>query len=233
MDTLTVVIAALLGILADVFYNVIRNYFAKKSDSEQLSVLMPSGQKVEIDAPRNDNKLLEEKIKSIIRSAEQPMSISKEHNINLLRDVVLPSASVFEKSLRKNNLNLVINEDMKKVPNINADTEALRQVFFNLLDNAIKYSSTGGTININGDESEDSVGVTITGSSSAYLKPSEIDYIFEKGYRGVQSLEANKTGTGLGLWVAKNLVEAHNGNLSIQPKENQITTKIRLPRETG
>jgi K+-sensing histidine kinase KdpD len=230
MDILTVAIAGLIGVITNLLYDVIKSYYIRKSDPRKVSVKMPSGQSFEIDAPLDDDKLFNKKLTSLIYTTE-PISISKKKNVNLLKDVVLPSASIFEKSLKKKDLKLAIG-NLDKISNINADAQALQNVFFNLIDNAVKYSSPGRTIKIDGQETEDSVDVTITGSSSAYLKPTEIERIFEKGFRGEKATTENQTGLGIGLWLAKNVIDAHDGNISVEPKDDLVITRIELPLET-
>lgn len=99
----------------------------------------------------------------------------------------------------------------KQVKNIEVDGEKIRHVIFNFIDNAIKYTNKG-EIKINLEK--DAKGLIFTVHDHG-LGFSEIDQVnfFQKFYRGQNVKETNVTGTGLGLFVCRKFVEAHNGRV--------------------
>ncbi|MCI0597703.1 ATP-binding protein [Candidatus Parcubacteria bacterium] len=94
---------------------------------------------------------------------------------------------------------------------VNADVGKIRQVLINIIDNAIKYTAEGSiTIAV----AKDSHGARITiADTGAGIPPEEIGGLFEKFKRARGANKINATGTGLGLYVAKQLVEGHGGTI--------------------
>ena len=94
---------------------------------------------------------------------------------------------------------------------ISGDESKLRQVFQNLIDNSIKYTKKGW-INVKIQNESDKVVVTVSDSGIG-IKPEVIGKLFTQFQRG--SKEAKKIqGTGLGLFIAKQFVEAHKGTIT-------------------
>ena len=92
MDPITIGVAALAGIVANLLYDVLKKYLRKSSESRRVSVKLPSGQEYEIDSPVDDNEQFNRHLRSLIYSTE-PMSIDKKENVPLLGEVVTPSVS--------------------------------------------------------------------------------------------------------------------------------------------
>jgi signal transduction histidine kinase len=100
----------------------------------------------------------------------------------------------------------------ERIPTIQADRDKVQQILTNLIHNAIKFSPEGGNIRIEASGCDDGflqIGVTDTGCG---IPPQEIDKVFDKFYRG-HSLPSSARGTGLGLFITKNLVEMHGGRI--------------------
>jgi signal transduction histidine kinase len=97
-----------------------------------------------------------------------------------------------------------------------ADFGKLKQVFTNIIDNAIKYTVVGSvTVSIEKD-GEKGVVRFMTSDTGIGISADEIDSLFEKFTRARGANSVNTTGTGLGLYVAKNLVEGHSGSVHIE-----------------
>ncbi len=108
------------------------------------------------------------------------------------------------------------------------DRTRMRQVFANLLDNAIKYTPEGGrvTISIGSDSDETVVRIRDTGSG---IPAEEQDKIWMRLYRGDKS--RSQRGLGLGLSLVKAIVEAHGGKVSVTSKVNEGSEfTVRLPQ---
>lgn len=100
------------------------------------------------------------------------------------------------------------------------DYDRLRQLFQNILDNALKFSYEGGTVWIT-LEQEEEIRVSIQDEGIG-IKEEELPYIFEKFYKS--KLRQNAKGSGLGLVIAKYIVEKHNGKVEVESIEGQGTT---------
>ncbi len=95
-------------------------------------------------------------------------------------------------------------------PNILMDREKVRQVLNNMIDNAIKYSPNG-VIKVELKSENDSVVISVTDTGKG-ISPEELTKIFEKYTRGHDSM-THATGLGLGMYVAKVIVDQHNGKI--------------------
>jgi signal transduction histidine kinase len=117
---------------------------------------------------------------------------------------------------------------------VQGDERRLRQVFTIILDNAIKYSNPDGLIKIQVLQRKRSVEVMIKDQGIG-LEEGEAEMAFERFYRAPAATD-KAAGTGLGLPVAKAIVEAHNGTISLEGKPGEgVTATVVLPfgREFG
>jgi signal transduction histidine kinase len=114
-----------------------------------------------------------------------------------------------------------------------ADADRIEQVLVNLLDNAIKYSPGGGRITVAIDEGGATPGlVSITVRDEGVGIPAEdLPRVFERFYRVDRARSRDGGGSGLGLSIAKAIVEAHGGEITLRSEEGQGTTvHFTLPR---
>lgn len=99
-----------------------------------------------------------------------------------------------------------------------ADAIAIREVMNNLLSNAIKYTKAGGTITVALSQGEKDVTVRVRDDGIG-IPQKALPYLFTKFYRVHGGLDSGSTGTGLGLFISKSIVERHNGTISVQSQE--------------
>lgn len=113
-------------------------------------------------------------------------------------------------------------------PVVTADTGRLRQVFSILVDNAVKYSNEGGEVDV--ALVNDSGNVTVTVADRGIgLGEEELKHVFERYYRGSKAA-GHEGGTGLGLPVARAIVEAHGGEIFLESREGGgLRSTVRLP----
>jgi len=108
------------------------------------------------------------------------------------------------------------------------DRDRVSQVVVNLLSNALRYTSGGGSVKVTVSGSEDqsclrslTVSVADTGQG---ISKEDLPYIFNHYYRGSQPAEKRADGSGIGLAVVKELVEAHKGRVWVESKEGEGST---------
>lgn len=113
------------------------------------------------------------------------------------------------------------------------DGQRIGQVVRNLLNNAINFTPEGGEITISVRQAKDGVSVSVADSGPG-IPPEDLPYIFERFYRVDKSRSRATGGSGLGLTIAKRLVEAHGGQLTVEstPGKGSIFT-ISLPAYSG
>lgn len=116
----------------------------------------------------------------------------------------------------------------KNIPTIDLDTERMAQAIGNILSNAIKYTPEYGKILVTAHANVDEIWINVSDSGPG-IAPDERDYIFEPFYRSKQERRFPQ-GLGLGLTIARDLVEAHGGRLELDSKPgNGSTFSIILP----
>ena len=114
------------------------------------------------------------------------------------------------------------------LPEIRGDGERLRQVLTNLIDNAIKYSPAGAEVDVRAYQEDGFVRIDVSDSGPG-IAPEDQKLIFEKFGR-VTGSGATRPGTGLGLFIARSIAEAHGGALDVESAPGQGSTfTLELP----
>jgi K+-sensing histidine kinase KdpD len=108
-------------------------------------------------------------------------------------------------------------------PLVDADPRWIKQVFRNILDNAVKYSPNGGLIVIRGEVRSEDVVISIADQGIGIL-PEDLIPIFEKYFRVKNPHTMSIPGTGLGLPIARAIIEVHGGRIWADSKVGQGTT---------
>lgn len=114
---------------------------------------------------------------------------------------------------------------------VRGDSALLRQLLNNLMSNCVRYSNAGGFIRVTGQEKNRRVELTFANSSRA-ISESERERFFERFFRGDPSHSRSTAGHGLGLSLALEIAEAHQGTLTIEPTvPHEVCMKLCLPCE--
>ncbi|MFZ2098453.1 MAG: HAMP domain-containing sensor histidine kinase, partial [Anaerolineales bacterium] len=100
------------------------------------------------------------------------------------------------------------------IPQINVDIERMSQVLDNLILNAFRYTPENGKVILRASEVDGNVIITVTDNGKG-ISAEDLPHIFDRFYRGDKSREHNGE-SGLGLAIAKSLVEAHGGKISVE-----------------
>lgn len=115
------------------------------------------------------------------------------------------------------------------LPNILADGDALSQAISNLLDNAVKYSGEARSVNVHAFVRDGWVTIAVE-DFGVGIPGEELDRVFDRFYRGGDELTRSVKGSGLGLTLVKQVVEAHGGEVQVESALDQGSTfSIRLP----
>lgn len=127
------------------------------------------------------------------------------------------------KSLAENKkINLSVEDNLNDETQVFGDSERIKQVFVNLIDNAIKYTPENGTVKIVLTDNEKNVNIDIIDSGIGIPKK-DIPRIFERFYRVDKNRSRDKGGSGLGLSIVKHILEVHNSSIKVESEENQGT----------
>jgi signal transduction histidine kinase len=117
------------------------------------------------------------------------------------------------------------------LPEVEVDEERMAQVLGNLLSNALRFTPAGGTIMLRADAHDTTVQLYVQDTGSG-IAPEDLPYIFDRFYRADAAREHTGS-SGLGLAIAKGIVEAHGGTIAADSTPGQGTTfTITLPAST-
>lgn len=99
----------------------------------------------------------------------------------------------------------------EQLPRVKADAERIGQVFSNLIGNAIKFTPAGGTITLRADVADGRVWFSVTDTGSG-IPPQQVEQVFGQFWQGRKT---DRRGIGLGLTIARGIVEAHGGTIGV------------------
>lgn len=111
------------------------------------------------------------------------------------------------------------------------DPPRIGQVLSNLIGNAIKFTPAGGRVAVELEATADGAELSVT-DTGAGIRPEELPHVFERFYRGTMLEAERATGSGLGLSIAKSIVDMHGGRITIQTAPGAGTqVVVTLPRD--
>ena len=119
------------------------------------------------------------------------------------------------------------------LPRVGADRDKLRQILVNLVANAVKYSPAGGRIAVDLQPDDGHVEISVRDQGLG-IAPSEQRLIFEKFYRADANMTRGVSGSGLGLYITRELVHRMGGTISVDSQRGEGSTfVVRLPAVAG
>lgn len=167
---------------------------------------------------------LEFLIQNLVKSSrlESDIISLQKHQANL-KDIVEDALREFKMILSEKDISINLkDEDLI----FNLDKRWLKEAIHNLVDNAIKYSPNGSTINISVYKSYLNYNLDIENECKD-LSEETLPKIFERFYRGKNSV--SKDGLGLGLFIAREIIGRHGGNIRASLDENRIKFSVDFP----
>ena len=142
----------------------------------------------------------------------------------MMQDIV----SAFQERIRHDGIEIELSMEESLAP-IQADRSALAQAINNLIDNAVKYSGDSKRVEVSAFVEEQSLLLSVQDFGIG-IKSDEIDKVFDRFFRGGDELTRTVKGSGLGLALVKQIVNAHNGDVFVQSEIGQGSKfTIRLP----
>lgn len=159
---------------------------------------------------------------SDLELGELPLSIA---DISL-QSVVESLWSLMDTQASKKGLT-ISREIPEDLPPLKADRDRLAQILLNLLDNAIKFTDSGGTVSLKAEKSERNTLEVTVSDTGIGISSNHIARLGERFYRVDRARSRHSGGTGLGLSIVKHLVSAHGGEMRIHSRAGR-GTEIRL-----
>ncbi len=115
--------------------------------------------------------------------------------------------------------------------NVKGDVELLKRAFSNVVENAVKYSHAGGRVEVHTRVDRDSMNfILVVADNGSGINPDELPRVFDRFYRTRSARGGEEKGSGLGLSIARRIVEQHDGSIKIESEPGKGTTvSIELP----
>ncbi len=147
---------------------------------------------------------------------------------DLVRDVAEHmQVAATEKGLR-------LNVEGSAASRVLGDSDRLRQLLFNLLDNAIKYTPPGGTIHVSAESPNGFARIVVVDTGMG-IPPEQLPHVFERFFRVDGSRRSQSAGAGRGLAICRSIAEAHGGRVQIDsaPARGTTVTLVLPVLKTG
>ena len=111
------------------------------------------------------------------------------------------------------------------VPPVMGDADALRSAIQNIVGNAVKYSASGGTVDVAVDVSDSAVRIRVADRGIG-IDATDLPHIFKPFFRGRRAVDAQVRGSGVGLSVVRHVVDAHHGRIQVDSRAAEGTTVV-------
>jgi signal transduction histidine kinase len=173
-------------------------------------------------------KIVSDETKRLSRMVKTLLNLSRvdagELKLNYsefdFREKILQVILSFEKNIEDKHLEIKGLDSLEK-HNIYADSDLITHIIYNLIDNAIKFSNENGEIDISVKSENNNVYFKIRNTGEG-ISEKDIPHIFERFYKTDKSRSIDKNGTGLGLFIAKSIIDLHNGTILVRSTEGEF-----------
>jgi signal transduction histidine kinase len=204
-------------VLVYLVVGIVAGFGVERPDPETLQVMLQQSERLS----RLVDQLLD---LSRLESGDIPLDREPVNLCSLVAEVL----SEVQVSTRR--LVLTRNEVPASLPHVFADRERVHQVLFNLLDNAVRFSSEDGTVTVSARPTGTWCEVSVTDTGPG-ISNEHLPFLFERFYRADHSRSRGEGGTGIGLAIARSVVEAHGGRIwaeSVVGKGSVFTFSLPL-----
>ena len=220
--------------LADVSHELKTPLTAMRGYLETLR--MPQ---VELDAPTRERyfQTLERETRRLDRIVQDLVDLARlENGVGTLDVRVFALERLFDHVVQRHDQDARAREIglrvsvAPEVDQVLGDPDRLEQVVENLVANALRHTPAGGHIELCGRADHDAVVLTVA-DSGAGIAPEHLPYVFERFYKVDAARTRDANGSGLGLSIAKAIVERHRGSIQVTSVPGRTAFTIVLPRQ--
>ncbi len=147
-----------------------------------------------------------------------------------LEDVLDSVIHFTKEEIERKNITFKLEKPNATIPELMLDKEKMSLAIENIINNAIEYTPIGGSVNVSLTVSQNAVQLNVQDSGIG-IPVSETKNVFTKFFRATNAAKEVAAGSGLGLFIAKNIVEANHGKIWFESQENKGSSFfISLPR---
>jgi len=151
--------------------------------------------------------------------SNQPEPIKLNKRPVVLNNIVTDVITLYRNGAERKGIQLTYQSNGNQ-PTILADSDLVRQVLINLISNSIKYTTSGGKVNVNISYGKERVYVSVSDTGAGIPKKDQ-STIFEQFCRAENIKQTGEGGAGLGLSITKMIVEAHGGKIFVESKHGE------------
>lgn len=160
---------------------------------------------------------------NVLKTFEERSLEAKFEDVNLV-DIISKVCEEFDILARQNNIEIIIESNFEEEYFIKGDRDKIKQVFINLISNAIKFTevkfkSGGGKVEVKIFK-ENQKTIVEVGDNGIGISEDDIDFIFESMYRGDKSRNIIE-GSGIGLTVVKDILLLHSASIEVKSQEGE------------
>ncbi len=208
---------------------IIRGNIAEVMDPASKNLSETDREKLYLNIQVNTNRLLL-LIQNVITTSSIDQNTLKvsPNAVSIIELIDNAIADVHAESVQKN-LVIKFNRPQLVVDQARIDAEKIRQSLINILSNAVKFTGSGGSVVITLSEVDQMYKIQIADSGIG-ISPDEVKKLFTRFHRGTSYLNMDYEGVGLGLYIAKYLIEINGGTISVQSavhKGTEVTVWLK------
>ncbi|MBU4368498.1 GAF domain-containing sensor histidine kinase [Patescibacteria group bacterium] len=198
----------------------------KDGDFDNLASVKMSEVKTRV---ANNIERLNNIINDMIKAMESEGDLKLKFAPTSIERILKNSVGILKSNFERKGLYIKYKKFIKEIPEIEADEKSLNHVFINLIDNAEKYTERGG-LEITVYREEDNVYVRLS-DTGVGLSDEDKEALFKKFSRGQDSGRLNPGGSGLGLFIVKQILDEHHGKIKVSSLERGkgTTFVVSLP----
>lgn len=195
--------------------------------------MLSSWDKLDDESKKKFLNIIVEQSNRLINLVENMLSVTKLQNTKdklIYKEVHLKPLIEMTTSIVKNQYkDKIFNIEIKETtPPVHADKDKLQQIMTNLIENAAKYGDENSTVIIKAGLKQDMVSISVT-NKGVEIPEKDYERIFTKFSRIDNPLTRKVQGSGLGLYITKNLVEKMCGKIFVKSQNNETTFEVTLP----
>jgi PAS domain S-box-containing protein len=140
-----------------------------------------------------------------------------------MEDIIQFVINTYKEGAERKNIKINFKKSEDNIPKVNIDVEKMKLAIQNLIDNAVKYTPSGGVVTVSLKRGKKEVDVEVRDTGMG-IPEDQSQRVFSKFFRGANAVRVDTEGSGLGLFLAKNIIEAHGGKIWFESGEGVGTT---------
>jgi len=182
------------------------------------------------DKQRYYLNIVKDEVKRLYRLVSDLLDIARmesgETKVNLTEfdicEVIRLSVIQLQQFIEDKNINFRANFEQESM-HVYADRDAIQRVMLNLIHNAIKFTPEGGSISVAVRDVKGKAEITVSDTGQG-IPEEDLPFVFDRFHKADKSRGKDKTGVGLGLYIVKNILKAHNENITVESEYGNGTT---------